>query len=77
MLEKTMGDLRRHNDSEESADMPLLDARLGPEGSAQAAAMFEQVKVMMEPDKYIYSANVEITFTYAPCQCKGKSWNRY
>jgi hypothetical protein len=39
-----MGHLRKHNDSEENEDLPLLEPSLGTEGSLAAATSFTRTK---------------------------------
>lgn len=43
-IDKVMKDLHHHNDSEETKDLPLLEPKLGEQGSREAAATFSRTK---------------------------------
>lgn len=43
-LKEVMAELRRHNDSEEKNDLPLLAAKIGASGAQDAAARFKRTK---------------------------------
>ncbi|KAI0071351.1 hypothetical protein K474DRAFT_1607084 [Panus rudis PR-1116 ss-1] len=44
LLTKMMAQLHHHNDDEEIDDLPLLEPKIGEEGSKQAAQSFKQTK---------------------------------
>lgn len=43
-MKAVMDHLKPHNDSEEREDLPMLEEKLGPEGSKEAALSFKRTK---------------------------------
>ena len=52
VLEDVMQHLRKHNDSEEQEDLPLLEPQLGMESSKEAAQSFSRTKKFV-PTRYV------------------------
>jgi len=46
-----LGDLHRHNDSEEASDVPTLEKAMGPEEAAKVAGLIEASKGVFVPEK--------------------------
>lgn len=52
IITDVMDHLRKHNDSEENEDLPLLEPKLGQTGSEQAAQKFKTTKKFV-PTRYV------------------------
>lgn len=53
LLETTLGELHRHNDSEEASDIPTLERAMSAQEAAEVAQMFEAAKEFFIPKKYV------------------------
>lgn len=52
LLDEVMTHLRKHNESEEQEDLPMLEREIGEEASAKAAKSFKTTKKFV-PTRYV------------------------
>ncbi|KAF8989547.1 hypothetical protein BDQ17DRAFT_1373091 [Cyathus striatus] len=60
-LEKILADLHRHNDSEESSDVPTLEQRMTIDQAQELAEAFEGAKLFFLPERFDKGAGETIT----------------
>ncbi|KAF4614246.1 hypothetical protein D9613_007437 [Agrocybe pediades] len=60
-LEKVLGDLHRHNDSEEASDVPTLESKMTPAQAQELAESIEASKAFFVPSRFDEAAGDEIT----------------